>query len=146
MREIISIIAIFIWATSAIFAQDDYTLVSTSLGEGSGRFEIIQVPQDRRTTFRLDKFSGQIYRLGDCPKIGVIGSQKCWKEMIVVDLPAGMAARPRYQIVMNGVLKMIMLIQAETGQTWQYGIEPTEKWFPFVECTDPGHPNCLWRP
>ncbi len=66
--------------------------------------------------------------------------------MVVVDLPSGIVPRIRYQIVINGVLKMIMLLQVETGQTWQYGIEPTEKWYPFVECNDPSHPNCLWRP
>ena len=128
------------------YSQEEYPSINTSIGESSGRFEIIQVPQDRRTTFRLDKFSGHIHRLGECPKVGVIGSQKCWKEMIIVELPSTMAARPRYQIVINGVLKMIMLLQVETGQTWQYGIEPTEKWYPFVDCSDPTHPNCLWRP
>jgi hypothetical protein len=138
--------AIFFCAVSAVVAQDDLPSISTSMGDNSGRFEIIQVPFDRRTTFRLDKFSGQIHRLGDCPKVGIIASQKCWKEMIIVELSGGMAARPRYQIVINGMLKMIMLLNVETGQTWQYGIEPTDKWYPFVDCTDPAHPNCLWRP
>lgn len=146
MTRKILLISLFCAAAVSVLAQEDYPSVSTSIGDNSGRFEIIQVPLDRRTTFRLDKFSGQIYRLGDCPKQGIIGSQKCWKEMIVVDLPASIAARPRYQIIVNGVLKMILLLQAETGQTWQYGIEPTDKWYPFVECNDPTHPNCLWRP
>ena len=146
MGKFCFLVLVLMFTNSIAISQDDYTSISTSVADSSGRFEIIQVPQDRRTTFRLDKFSGQVYRLGDCPKTAVVGSQKCWKEMIVVDLPTGMTARPRYQIIMNGVLKMIMLLQVETGQTWQFGIEPTEKWYPFVECNDPAHPNCLWRP
>ncbi len=126
MKKLLFFLSITVCLASVSFAQDDSSTVATKVGEGVGRFEIIQVPRDSRTTFRLDKFSGRIYRLGDCPKVDVIGSQKCWKEMIVVDLPAGLAARPRYQIVINGLLKMIMLLQVETGQTWQYGIEPTE--------------------
>src|SRR5687768_10716777 len=108
MKKVLFVTAIIFGAVSVLKAQDEATFVSTSTGEASGRYEIIQVPQDRRTTFRLDKFSGKVYRLGDCPKSDVIGSQKCWKEMIVVDLPSGMAARPRYQIIINGVIKMIM--------------------------------------
>lgn len=142
----IAIFALGLLMVYTAYSQEEYASIGTSIGESSGRFEIIQVPQDRRTTFRLDKFSGNIHRLGECPKVGVIGSQKCWKEMIIVDLPSTIATRQRYQIVMNGVLKMIMLLQVETGQTWQYGIEPTEKWYPFVDCNDPTHPNCLWRP
>ncbi len=146
MNKIFILLAVFFCTVSAVFAQNEFPSISTSIGDNSGRFEIIQVPFDRRTTFRLDKFSGQVHRLGDCPKVGIIASQKCWKEMIVIDLPAGMAARPRYQIAINGLLRMMMLINVETGQTWQYGIEPTDKWHPFVDCPDPAHPNCLWRP
>ncbi len=146
MTKLIVLISICFLTALNIAGQEDSFSVSTSIGESSGRFEMIQVPSDRRTTFRLDKYTGQVYRLGDCPKQSIVGSQKCWKEMIVVDLPSGMAARPRYQIVINGVLKMIMLLHVETGQTWQYGIERTDQWYPFVECNDPAHPNCLWRP
>ena len=108
---------------------------------------MIQSPLDKAQTFRLDKFTGTIDRLGTCPKDDGFGSNKCWKEMIVFELPKGpVIARPRYQLIINGPLKLTMLMQIDTGRMWQFGVDPQERWYPFVECTDHTNSNCLWRP
>lgn len=126
--------------------QDNSTLTITSAAEAA-KFEIIQSPGDRGTTFRLDRFTGNIHKLGTCPKDDGIGSDKCWKEMIIVGLvqhPG--ASRPRFQIVINNLLKLTLLLNMETGQSWQYGVDPLDKWHPFIECSDKFDRNCLWRP
>jgi hypothetical protein len=146
MRTVFSLVATIFFAAFQTAAQEAVS-VSTSTADHGGRYEIIQPPYDRTTTFRLDRYSGIIHRLATCPKDDSIASRMCWKEMNVVDLPRGaVASRPRYQIVINGPLKMIMLLQIETGQTWQYGIDPADKWYPFIECTDKASPSCLWKP
>ena len=67
--------------------------------------------------------------------------------MIVLDLPkTGGANTPRFQIFINGPLKSIFLLQTDTGQTWQYGLEPMDIWFPFIECPDKNERACLWKP
>lgn len=128
-------------------AAQDAISVSTSVAEYGGRYEIIQPPFDKTTTFRLDRYSGTVHRLATCPKDDSLASRLCWKEMTVVDLPKGSTVfRPRFQIFINGPARLITLMQVETGQTWQYGIEPTDKWYPFIECTDKASPTCFWKP
>lgn len=128
-----------------VAGQDN--LVSTSTLTSGARFEVVQSSYDTGTTFRLDRFSGLIHRLGTCPTDDGVASKKCWKEMIVVDIPKiTLADRPRFQIIINGAQKLTTLMHIETGQTWQYGIEPTGKWYPFVECNLKTDFACLWRP
>ena len=48
--------------------------------------------------------------------------------MIVLDLPkVSQSARPRFQIIINGPLKLTMLMQIDTGRSWQFGIDPQER-------------------
>ena len=124
-------------------AQD---AVSTSTVDGA-RFEMINPAFDRTVTFRLDKFTGTIHRLGTCPKDDSIGSDKCWKEMIVVDQPkSALTGRIRFQIVSGGSSpKNTFLLQIDTGKTWQFGVDPLDKWHPFIECTDRTSFQCLWK-
>lgn len=145
--KIVFLIAALTLASSFATRGQDPASASTSTADDGGRYEIIQVPYDRTITFRLDRHNGIIHRLANCPKDDSFGSQKCWKEMNVVDLARNTAAsRPRFQIVINGPLKMIMLLQMETGKTWQFGVDPEDKWHPFIECLDRTNPACLWRP
>lgn len=129
------------------FSQDASQVVSTSTVEGA-RFEMVQPLFDRNLTFRLDKFTGSIHRLSTCPKDDSIGSDRCWKEMIVIDQPrTANTGRIRFQIVVNGSSpRGIYLMQIDTGRTWQYGIEREDKWHPFIECSDRTNTTCLWRP
>ncbi len=67
--------------------------------------------------------------------------------MTVLDISkAAPSAKPHYQIIVNGPLKLTMLLQVDTGRMWQYGIDPQERWFPFIDCSDKTNANCLWRP
>ena len=67
--------------------------------------------------------------------------------MIVLEPFKGASmGRPRYQIIINGPLKLTMLLQIDTGRMWQFGIDPQERWFPFIDCSDKTNSNCLWRP
>lgn len=145
MKQAFFFAALILSGTLGVVCQDAAS-VSTSTLNGA-RFEVIQSPLDKTTTFRLDKFTGNIDRLGTCPKDDSYGSNKCWKEMIVLELPKGAAtARPRYQIIINGPLKLTMLMQIDTGRSWQFGIDPQERWYPFIDCSDHANSNCLWRP
>lgn len=83
-------------------------------------------------------------RLGTCSKDDGYGSSRCWKEMIVLDLSKSTgAARPRYQIIINGTIKLTMLMNIASGRSWQFGIDAQEQWFPFIDCTDKTNSNCL---
>ena len=146
MRTIFFSVAVIVCFAASALAQES-VLIRTSPADNSGRFEVIQPSYDSGTTFRLDKYTGRIHRLTTCPKDDSIGSDKCWKEMNVIDLPKiGPANRPRYQIIINVPLKVIMLMQIDTGQSWQYGIEPMDRWYPFTECSDRVINACLWKP
>ena len=146
MRKAFFFATLSLGLAGGVVGQDVTSSISTSAFDGA-RFEIIQPPGVRNTTLRLDKFTGNVHRLGTCPKDDSIGSDKCWKEMIVVDLPKVVGGtRPRFQIVINNLLKLTLLLNIDTGQSWQFGIDPLDKWHPFIECTDKFDKNCLWRP
>ena len=128
------------------FAAQEVRQVSTSTIDGS-RFEVIQSPLDNAVAFRLDKFTGTVDRLGTCPKDDGFGSNKCWKEMVVLEIgkSAG-ATKTRYQIVINVPSRLTILLQIDTGRTWQLGVDPQDRWSPFIDCTDKSNAVCLWRP
>lgn len=128
------------------FVGQDVRQVSTSTIDGA-RFEIVQSPLDNAVAFRLDKFTGTVDRLGTCPKDDGFGSNKCWKEMVVLDLPKmGPTTRARYQIVINVPSRLTLLLQTDTGRTWQLGVDPQDRWSPFIDCTDKSNAVCVWRP
>jgi hypothetical protein len=128
------------------WAQDD-TVVHTSPLADSGRYEYIRAPKDRTATFRLDKYSGKIHRLTTCPRDDSEGSALCLKEMTVVDPIKGpFASRVRFQIYIDTLSRMTLLLDLETGKAWQFGIDPLEKWHPFLECNDRVVNACFWRP
>ena len=119
----------------------------TELPENA-RFQVVQPSFDKGTTFRLDRFTGTIHRLSTCPKDDSLGSNLCWKEMTVVNPPKDLSSsRPRFQILILNAQKTIALFNVETGQAWQYGIDPQyDRWFPFLECSDRNSITCIWKP
>lgn len=144
----LSVLLVVVCALGIVRAngQEIMPITSTSTSD-TARFEIIQPSYAATLTFRLDKFTGTVHRLGTCPKDDGYGSDKCWKEMIVVDQPrSANAGRARYQLVINNVARTIFLLQIDSGRSWQYGIDPEGKWWPFIECIDRSDRNCLWRP
>lgn len=146
MKIIFNVSAWLVVFATVAMAQEVVQL-QTSTGMDSGRFEIIQKPADRSTSFRLDKFTGRIDRLTTCNPDGTVRSHLCWKEMDVLELPeTKILTRPIYQIVINVPRNDIFLLNIETGQTWQYGIEPKDRWYPFKDCSDRSTSFCLWKP
>ncbi len=145
MTKTFLLVALCFGAALSVVSQDA-AAVSTSTLDGA-RFEVLQSPVDQRVTFRLDKYTGIIDRLGNCPKDDGYGSKLCWKEMIVLEPSKSVGTgRPRFQIIINVPLKLTMLLQIDTGRMWQFGIDPQERWFPFIDCSDKTTGNCLWRP
>lgn len=137
---------VFFFGTLSAFGQEQSSIVTSKLPEDA-RFEIVRSPWDRNTMFRLDRFRGMIDRLGTCAKDDSVGSNKCWKEMIVLDLSrANLANRAKFQIIFDFPQQNIFLLQTDTGQTWAYALDATEKWHPFVDCSDKTNSQCLWRP
>ena len=101
-------------------------------GLPSSRYEIIGTFDSNEipTTFRLDKFTGRVYRLDYCER-----GRPCWKELSPSDLPKFSDTKVRYQLFLNaGPFMRILLIEIDSGQTWSLGGEKgSEKWFPFLE-------------
>jgi len=136
-----------VFACSYALAQDASGISGSKLPD-TARYEMVQSPFDRPIIFRLDRYTGQIHRLTTCQKDDSTLTDKCWKEMTVVSLSKGAASSPHFQIafITAPKEKLTLLINLETGQTWQYGLDAVnDKWFPFMECDDRTI-NCRWRP
>jgi hypothetical protein len=145
--KLVCAIALGFVSILSLVAQDLSDALVTTTVAREARFEIVQTPWNQNITFRLDKYRGVIDRLGNCLKDDSYGSNKCWKEMVVVDpLKLASLTRARFQIVMNSFHKTTFLIDTDTGASWQWGLEATEKWFPFIDCTEKTNAQCLWRP
>lgn len=103
----------------------------------SSRFEVIQTNSLSGSyfTFRLDRTTGRVYQLAQCPQRTYIGLGTCWKEMIVLELPKPINdAVARYQIFVQGDPgRAVMLLNTLTGQTWQHGVDGADKWTPLLE-------------
>jgi hypothetical protein len=144
MKTILMMFAgLVLFGVPSVKAQD-LPPISTTVQEGTGRFEMVRVSAG--TTLRLDKYTGKIHRLTNCPKDDAEGSSLCWKEMWIVEPPKGFSNRPRFQIYSDAASKYIFLFDIETGQAWQYGLDPKDKWHPFIECNDKTSNVCLWKP
>lgn len=135
-RTLFTLLIILVFATFG-FGQEPTSLASRSAVPDVSRYEIIQPNFDdnRMPTFRLDKLNGTVSRLASCPRIARSGSGMCWKEMTVIDQPKTTAnGQPHYQIYFSGGSNpVIFLLNIDSGQTWQYGVEGFEKWSPFAE-------------
>ncbi|HTH51193.1 MAG TPA: hypothetical protein VL501_04625, partial [Pyrinomonadaceae bacterium] len=133
MKNLFFILVLVTFVSLTAAAQDAGSTATHVTPES--RFETVQVPWDRAITLRLDKYSGKVDRLSTCSRDDSVGSRFCWKEMIVNEQPKeSQAHTPRYQIVMNGLLKRVFLLHVETGQMWEYGVDARQQWHPFVEC------------
>jgi hypothetical protein len=137
------------FACGAAWSQDITAVVGTKLPDNT-RFEVVQTPFDKAIVFRLDKYTGQVHRLTTCQKDDSTLSDKCWKEMTIVSPTKDSSMRgPRFQIAFmttSATQKLTLLLNLETGQAWQYGLDNVnDKWFPFMEC-DERSINCRWKP
>lgn len=133
--------AIFLFAVGLVFAvntlaQETSAVAVITVAPATARFEIVQPAFGNHgsQTLKLDKYTGQIFQLGSCPKDAKVGSARCWKEMEVIDLPRSRGeSRPRFQLYLSGQLRTIFMLNLENGETWQLGADGIiDKWFPFL--------------
>lgn len=120
----------------SVAGQDNVRPAVATSSAAQARYQIVQSNSPGSAfTFRLDRYSGQIYQLTSCPQRSYVGRGPCWKEMFVLELPkpAGDAS-PRYQIFIQGETgRAFFLINNYSGQTWQHGLDGADKWTPFLE-------------
>jgi hypothetical protein len=81
----------------------------------TARFEIVRLPIMGMWTFRLDKYTGGVWRI-----VKTRNGDLAWEGMPVVNLPrAGIDMKVRYQIFASGLVgRDTFLLNIETGQTW----------------------------
>lgn len=83
----------------------------------NARFQIVQSSLMIRDTFRLDRYTGRVWRLVRDSDWG----DMAWDEMPVMGKPTlAQASSPRFQIFLSGTLRRnTFLIDGESGQTWR---------------------------
>jgi hypothetical protein len=96
----------------------------------NARYEIRLV--SFRHTFRLDRFSGQVFRMTQMPE-GV-----SWEEMPVADLQPVPLTEPRFQLVNWANSESVFLLDTFSGQTWRLsydigknGLNELNIWLPI---------------
>ena len=115
------VVACFVIASLPSLAQmEDYTYVSTS--QTGGRFEIIQSPKARRLTFKLDKYTGDIFQL-------VRNEEKelVWRKLLNFELdllniflPEKVEEKISYQLFMGGMaISDCFLLNIHNGDTYR---------------------------
>ncbi len=119
--------------------KHNYIHYTTAL-PADARYEVIQSEIAARWTFRLDRFTGQVYKLGQ-----IESGQIVWEKMPVWKLPkTENPSKPRFQLFVSGFSAGIsLLIDTYTGKTWGLGVQElkTKKnetiavtgWFPVKE-------------
>ncbi|QBR00495.1 hypothetical protein [Paraburkholderia pallida] len=96
------------------------------------RFEIVQSELAVRWTFKLDKFTGNVFQL-----VATKSGDLAWEEMprFKSRVPDPVTpGRPNYQIFMSGIMaKNMFLMNVNSGATWQLqkGSDDTVGWVPF---------------
>ena len=75
MKKLLLFAAVTLGLAGAAVSQETVS-ISTSTIDAAARFEIIQPGYDRALTFRLDKFTGMVHKLGTCPKDDSIRQQQ----------------------------------------------------------------------
>ncbi len=139
MKRVVSIAGAFLFGAlffGVVKAQDSPRPALSTTPAPLARFEVLQTNSSASLfTFRLDRYTGQIFQLSSCPQRSYVGNGPCWKEMYVLELPKPVGdSTPRYQIFIQGERgTRIFLINTSTGQSWQHGVDGADKWTPFLE-------------
>ena len=112
-------------SASTAFALDAATHQMTTL-PSDARYEIVQSPLAAKWTFRLDRYTGQVYQLVKTEK-----DDFAWQLMLIegyYDLPK--PNKPRFVIFNSGIAaRFTFLMDTDTGQTWVLGtIGETTGW------------------
>jgi hypothetical protein len=109
-------ILIIVSLTYQVRAQAIYSHQPSSVPESS-RFEIVQSELGVEYIFKIDKYSGEVFRLveGD-------PTYYTWENMEVSNHPRDVATEDKinYQIIISGISTWyILLLNVNTGATWQ---------------------------
>ena len=111
------ILLFFTLITGVTFAQETYSHQTSSVPSDS-RYEIVQSERGARYTFKIDKFTGEVYELvkKDDDKLG-------WQSVILIDLSKSEDQKDNkvnYQVFISGLgARYIFLININNGQTLQ---------------------------
>lgn len=110
------IVAVSVCLCGTAWAQEDSQAQhQATASPPNGRYEILQSALAARWTFRLDRYSGQVYQL-----VTTSDGDFTWEEMRVIDRLPVATARPRFQLFSSGIAaKFTFMMDAESGMTWQ---------------------------
>jgi hypothetical protein len=100
-----------------VHSQDNPSDVHQATSPPVGaRFEIIQSELAAKWTFRLDRFTGQVFQF-----VKTKEGDPAWEETLVIGRSVGsQATRAKYQIFTSGIAaRFTFLIDTETGKTWE---------------------------
>jgi hypothetical protein len=80
----------------------------------NAKFEIVQAQTAAKWTFRLDRFTGDVWQLVRTKTGG-----NAWESMRVIDAHQSVSAHPHFQIFLSGLAaKCSFLIDTDSGNTW----------------------------
>jgi hypothetical protein len=104
-----------------LHAQTSTSIPTVSTPVPGARYEIIQSGLAVRDTFKLDRFSGQVYSLVKPFEGGVdVWAVTKWQEPASVKLNP---TEPRFQLFMGGDrVRDVYLLDSATGQVWMWAI------------------------
>jgi len=139
MRSFACCLFTFLCVAIPVLAQDNPSDVHQSTTPPQGaRFEIVQSELAARWTFKLDRFTGQVFQFSKTKE-----GDSAWQEMGVAGRSSGLqATRARFQIFTSGIAaRFTFLIDTDTGKTWQLStskqtladgtVEETDWWEAF---------------
>ena len=97
------------------FAQLNVATHQMTTLPSDARYEIVQSQLAAKWTFRLDRYTGQVYQL-----VKMENDDVAWEAMLVeghYDIPE--PNRPRFVIFSSGIAaRHTFLMDSDTGQTW----------------------------
>ncbi len=110
------LVILFLFSSVKIFSQsiEKYQAVATS--QTGGRYEILQSQIKRSNTFKLDKFTGQIFVF-----VSTKNDKVAWQEVPKNSgiLDTTVSDRINYQLFMGGTMaRDCFLLNINTGVTW----------------------------
>ncbi|MFT3744745.1 MAG: hypothetical protein QM785_10705 [Pyrinomonadaceae bacterium] len=141
MRKPLFILTLVLASVSFLYSQETFRPQVMTSATSAVRHEVIQASGSgvANVTLRLDKFTGRVFWLSNCPQRIIIGLVPCWKETTVLELPKpSNDSTAKFQIFVqageNGISRSILMMNNVSGQTWQFGIEDgIYKWTPFTD-------------
>lgn len=133
-----SIVALFVvflgGMVSPVFAEP--RIHQSTSSPSDARFEIVQSPLSAKWTFRLNRYTGQVYQLAETPR-----GRLAWIGMIAIPFPqlsSKHKQKPSFVIFSSGLtVRDTFLLDSETGRTWVLRSSPSDSglsvWQSFKE-------------